>query len=224
MATLGNSGGRNRGKKYKKLKGFEQATPESEAKARDFMKWYGANYDAISTKFVKAHLWNADIATDTALYIYDCIALKGFEIKDYKFYFLRAYHGACIADKKEKYKIPKEYLDATIIYMKSKEGPKEFPSARYSDNLISPDYNYFEFENENDKLKTEILEYVRGNYDSVAIALFEIYVGLLPNTSYKRLADFLGIKPTKVWTNIGQIRKDVAQKFDEKHNNLLSLI
>lgn len=206
MAKYGNSGGRNKGKKYKKLHGFEQATPETEARAREFMQWYGDNFDALRDKLIYDHLYDDEIATDTALYLYDCIALKGFVIKDYKFYYLRAYHTARLAALKKR--TPEVSIDDEERIIQ----------------LSAPDFNYEKYEAVVDQLNTEILEYVRANYDAVAVSLFEIYIGLQPDISYKRLAVMLDIPVTKIWTSIGAIRKGVAAEFGARKGYLLSHI
>lgn len=196
MATYGNSGGRNRGKKYKKLQGCEQATPESEARARHFMEWYGATFDELREKLIYEHLFDDEVLTDTALYLYDCIALKGFIIQDYKFYYLRAYHTARLA--------------------KLKKRPFEIHDEDRLEQLSASEFNTEQYENTVAALNTEILYYVREKYDPFAVSLFEIYIGLQPDISYKRLAALLGVPITQVWTNIGAIRKDVSTKFNKK--------
>lgn len=203
---MGNRGGKNKGKKYKKLKGYEQPTPETAKRARDFMDWYGENFQDLRDRLIYDHLYDDEIATDTALHLHECIALKGFIIKDYKFYYLRAYHTARLAHlKKRRYDLP---LDDEETYLQ----------------LEACDFDYETYERVVDELNGEILEYVRANYDEIAVSLFEIYIGLQPDTSYRRLSVMLDIPVTKIWVSIGAIRKDVAERFAERKEYLLSII
>lgn len=199
MAKYGNSGGRNRGKKYKK---FQQATPESKVKAREFMDWYGANYGAIKNKI---GVFEEDTANDTALYIYDNIAYKHIEINDFWGYFLRAYHTARLPKYKPK------YAQAEI-------GLEEAPQLR------APDFNYEKYEATVEQINTEILEYVRAKYKPYSASLFEIYVGLQPEVSYTSLAQLLNIPFHKIRYSIREIVKDVGPRFENRKDNLLSMV
>jgi len=201
MARNGNS---NKGKKYVKLRGGEVATPENEARARGFLDWYGAHSETIRKRLIYDHLYDDEIATDTMLGVYDCIAFKGLEVRDYKFYFLRAYHTNYLAAQKRK-SAPPVSMDDT-------------------DMLVAPDFDYDTYEQTVDTLKTEITDYVRNNYDPAACSLFEIYIALYPEMSYKNLAKMLGYPATRVWPIIGQIRKDVLRHFGARKDNLLSAL
>jgi hypothetical protein len=196
--------GRNKGKKYVKLQGFEQATPESEEAAQLFLGWYGANFERIKSKLIFGHLYDDELATDTALMVYDNIALKRFVVVDYQAYFLRAYHTNRIAKAKRK------THETDLSGVECKEELQDFDYEQYE--LIV------------DLLNTEMLDYVRETYDPLSVSLFEIYVGLLPNTSYKRLSELLGIPVTRVWTSIGAIRKDLALQFQSRKDFMLSQI
>ena len=205
MAKYGNSGGKNKGKKYKKLRGFEQATPESEAAARKFMDWYGSNFEKLKRELIyKGRGFDDEIATDTALTIYDAIALKGAQIESYKHYYFRAYHTNCLRAAQAKKNNTVSIDEGTTV--------------------IASTFNYETYEAVVDQLNTEIIEYVRANYDEVAVALFEIYIGLQPDISYRRLSVLLNIPFTKIETKIGAIRKDVAVRFNPRKDFLLSLI
>lgn len=210
--------GRNKGKKYRKLQGFEQATEETEARAAAFMAWYGDNFTRIRDKLIFVHLYDDQVATDTALNVYESIALKGLIVQDYQFYFLRAYHTNRLAMLKRKtYEVPLEF---------SFQSPDE----EYTDFTAllgvadTPDFDYELHEDIVQTLSAEMLEYVRAKYDPLSASLFEIYIGLLPDTSYKRLSELLGIPVTRIWTSIGAIRKDLALQFENRKVYLLSLI
>lgn len=188
----------NKGKKYVKLTGNEIATPAAQARANAFLQWYATSD---MRQFIKPHLYNDEMATDTMLSIYNAIAFKGLECRDPKFYFLRAYHTNCVAAKK---------------------------NARYdtvgleeTGALAAPDFDYESYERAVDKLKSEIMEYVRTNYDAAECSIFEIYVTLLPDVSYKRLAKMLGFPAHHIWPVIKAIKNDVAAVFAERRDFLL---
>jgi len=202
--------GRNKGKKYIKLRGGEIATPENEARAQKFMRWYGYNVEYIRERLIFDHLYDDEVATDTMLYLYECIALKGLAIDKYKWYYLRAYHTNLLAAKKKR----GESLKG-IVYIDDEKVHAQ---------LLAPDFDYAAYESAVDLLKGEILEYVRATYDPVAVSLFEIYVSLQPEMSYKKLAAMLGYPLQKIWPVIGAIRKDLALRYAEKRYFLLSII
>lgn len=214
-AKYGNSGGRNKGKKYVKLRGDEIATPEAEARASEFMKWYGDNFDALRSKLLYDEFYDDEVATDTALYLYDCIAYKGLKIDNYKWYYLRAYHTALLGAKKKNGEARAAFVsvDEPVI-----------GEVMYGDILPAPTFDYTTYEMEIDAVQREILEYVRASYDQVSVSLFEIYVTLQPEMSYKKLARMLGIPANKIWPVIGAIRKDVAVRFADRRDYLLSLL
>lgn len=209
-AKYGNSGGRNKGKKYVKLNGNEIATEENEARAVDFMQWFGANFDVLRCKLLYGQYWDDQVATDTALYLYECIAFKGLRIDNYKWYYLRAYHTALLTSKKKD-------GDQRAAYVSIDE-------PEYGVTLAAPSFDYVTYEKELDAIQTEILDYVRSAYDQVSVSLFEIYVTLQPEMSYKKLARMLGYPANKIWPVIGSIRKDVAVRFADRRGFLLSLL
>lgn len=216
MATYGNSGGRNRGKNYIKLTGSETATPESEARARDFMAWYGANMDGLRRSLYNG-FYDADLMSETALHIYNCIALKGLRVDNYRGYYLRAYHTTRMAALKR----DSENQERTV---RIDYGTDRNPARVEAEIVPHPaDGDRKAYEVAAARLENEILEYVRAKYDAAAVALFEIYVALRPDISYKRLSELLGWPLCKIWPVMGAIRKDVAAHFGERNRQLLTI-
>lgn len=210
MAKYGNSGGKNKGKKYTKLTGFEIPTLENERRARNFMKWYGAHFEELkSDLYYRGRVFDDQIATDTALIIYDAIALKGARIASYADYFFRAYHTNSMKGQVNGVGFAKDHV---------------FIDDHHADALAAPEYNYALYEDVVDTLNREVLEYVRANYSDFDACIFEIYLGLLPETSYKKLAALLDIPITKIWQAIGAIKKDVRVTFKDRKAFLLSLL
>lgn len=188
---MARNGNKNTGKKYVKLRGGETPTREAEARAQDFLQWYGANCEYIRERLIYAHLYDDALATDTMLNMYDGIALKGHDIRDYKFYFLRAYHTNFIAKRRGA-----DWVDLDFDV--------EDTSADVEDSAI-------------DQILVEVLDYVRDNFSPAECSLFEIYVGLLPDISYSKLAKMLGLSLSQVWQVIGAIRKDLKTHYKARY-------
>lgn len=198
-------------KKYIKLQGHEKPTPESERRAKAFMRWFSLRFDTLRNEWLYAGKFDDEVATDTALYIYDCIALKGLQIKGkYKWYYLRAYHMRLLAVQKKRGEEARRsvYLDDPDVLL----------------DLAAPTFDYEYFEALVDAINTDMLEYVRANYPPLDASLFEIYIALQPDMSYKRMGKMLGYSPNKIWPVIGAIRRDLAEKFADKRYYLLSLV
>lgn len=216
MARYGNSDGNNKGKKYKKLQGWETATPENEARARAFMAWYGANFDTLRKKLIyKGRGFNDEVATDTALLIYDAISLKGVRVKHFAMYFFRAYHTNAM--KLGRDNMAEEDNLFRLDAIKDMEEDKDIRG-----ELMACDFNYEDYEARVDLIDSEILDYVRAVYPPFECSIFEIYIGLLPEISYRKLAEMLGVQYTFIWTAIGAIRKDCAKRFKKRKDYLLS--
>jgi hypothetical protein len=96
--------------------------------------------------------------------------------------------------------------------------------ASFSELLAAPEYDYEAQEQVVDTIEKEITEYVRTNYDPAACSLFEIYIALRPETSYKKLAKMLGFPVQWVWPVIGAIKKDLIANYSNRKDYLLSLL
>ncbi len=195
--------------KYVKLKGYETPAPEDLKRAQRFMNWYGMRFDRLRREWLYAGKFDDEVATDTALYIYDCIALKGLQIKGkYKWYFLRAYHMRFIAEQKKKGARQFVYLDDPDVSL----------------DIAAPTFDYEQFENMIDQFTGEMLDFVRENYAPLDASLFEIYIALQPDMSYKRMGKMLGYPVHKIWPVIGAIKRDLSTRFIDKRSFLLSLV
>ncbi len=177
------------------------ASPANEAKADAFMQWYAANMDKLRHYVTE---YDEDIFTAAFLRAYDAIARHGTSVKNKTAYFLQTYRAAFLDSRR------------SPASGKVEEGVIA--------NLAAPDFDSDAYEDAVAAINAELLEYVRQNYDEVAVSLFEIYVGLLPDISYKRLSNMLGIPATKIWPVIGQIKKDLAKRFAGKRHFLLSRV
>lgn len=184
-----------------KKKPLLDIAPDCEARARAFMEWYSLNTDRL--KYYVDH-YDEDLFTDAFLRAYEAIARRCTVVRDYTGYFLRTYRAT--------------YLDAK----------KAAGSRRADENAITrlqqPEFNSELYENIAALLNAEVLEYVRDSYDEISVSLFEIYVGLAPEMSYRRIADMLGLSEHVVRFRIMPIKKDVVERFGARKNFLLSLL
>lgn len=196
-----NAKGNNTGKKYIKLRGDETPTPENEARAREFMEWYAVNMKNLEY-YVQGSggVFDADIFNDTFFRVYDTIALKGRHIQDFTGFFIRAYRNTYINSKKVD-----RYTELDI-------------------DVQDTDFDSYQYEEIIETINSEVMAYVQDNYDEVSVSLFEMYVGLAPDISYKRLANMLGYQEFKIWPVIGKIKKDVTKRFGERKDFLLSIV
>lgn len=198
----------NKGKKYIKLTGYEVATPESQARADEFLNWYAQNLHSLKRKLAhNGRTYDEDVASETAILIYDAIALKGAKVESFAHYFFRAYQTNALRAKQGESKYAAEVLriDASVT-------------------IEAPTYDFAAFEKEADELSAEILQYVRENYAPLVCSLFEIYIGLQPETSYNKLSAMLGIPRSTIERNITAIRKDVAEAFSTRRDFIRTLI
>lgn len=211
MGTYGNSGGRNKGKHYVKLKGDEAPTPENEARAREFLEWYAGTEEELKRTLFPGFR-EEELMVETAIGIYDAIALKGRRIDNYRGYYLRAYHTARLAAKKKAGE--EEARRVGIEELRRRPGRTEGAFEMQTEGV---DESGEEAPGRRGDLKEEVMEFVRGRYDEGAVALFEIYVALWPEISYKRLAEMLGWPLHRIWPILGRIRREVALRFKGRY-------
>lgn len=183
-------------KKYIRLTGNEVATPENEARGNDFLNWFAQNREDV-LRCINIEV-DYDLVTDAMLNMYDCIALKGFTIENYKSYYLMAYRNTFLAARKG---APAEDIEGLNVVDAEVIAPPQFDEAH---------------------LLAEILEYVRGNYDTVSVSIFEIYATLYPEFSSASIAELTGLPISRVKATLSAIKKDVADTFVIAHATLLS--
>jgi len=162
-----------------------EVSPENEAKARAFMDWYGANMNSLRYYVQGSGIaYDEDLFTDAFLRAYDAISRRGTEVRSYTGYFLQTYRSAFLDSKKKP--TTSEPLTADLPAPES-DTPGE----------------------EAVEVTAEVLEYVRRNYDEFDVSLFEVYAGLSPDISYRRMASMLGVPASKIWPAMSKIKKDV---------------
>lgn len=210
MTKYGNSGGKNRGKKYKKLTGYEVATPESTKRARAFMIWYGHNFERLKVVLkYRGRGFNDEVATDTALKIHDDILLKDLRIGSYKHYYFRAYHTNAMRNARDETR-------QNVIF-------SPLSNNNSAVEIEAPSFDSAYYEEVSDALNTELLDYVSANYSPYKCSIFEIYIGLQPDVTCRSLSIMLGLAEHIVWTVLNEIRQDVCAKFKGRKDYLLTL-
>lgn len=189
-----------KGSKYIKLRGDEVATPENQRRADLFMKWYGAVFAKCALPYQRSAEFDSDTAGDTALQIYDDIALKGRKIKSYKNYFFLAY----TTNYKKRYKTNSE------VPLSEAELEEVAKCQAERNKLIHA-------------LRSDILEYVRERRPPFDCALFEIYEGLYPDISYARMAEMLGLNVRQIDTSMAETRRIIVRKYSGRYGYLRTL-
>lgn len=197
MGYYGNSGGRNRGKKY--IRGGAALPPsaESEERAQAFACWFAREEESILAYLSKRGDFDAESYGAAYLSVWDAIARKGVIVTNYRPYFLRAYFttrlsrrvGDC---KREAGHVPIEEVRGLHSPSKEDEGGGE------KTPLPSLD---------------EVLDYVRAEYPGEGAAYFEMYVALWPDVTYDRVAEIAGVTRFAVWSVMGRIRRDLEARW-----------
>lgn len=183
-------------------KALVEGPPENRAKAKDFLEWFAVERERVEFYIRGCLDYDEDLVSDALIRTHDAIVRRGTDVDDYLGYFLYVYKNT--------------FLDA------AKAKTRYTVQAENVRGLAAPDYDSAAYEDAVEAINAEVMDYVRESYDEVAVSLFEIYVGLLPDISYKRLSRILGIPATKIWPVIGRIKKDVAERFGGRRSFLLS--
>lgn len=201
---LANSNGANKGKKYIRLTGDEVITPEREAEVLKFTKWFNDNCEAVSKSITTKEKIDPEIFANTYITMYESIAFKKLNTKDYKAYFCRAYYtnkiGAKVKDQKHN---ARHYdLDGTW-------------------NLVDNSLDDEEMVKEAEKLNNDILDYVRDTYEPLEFSLFEIYIHAKPSMSYKKLSEITKVPYYRIADSLSTIIKDVRTTFRDRKESII---
>ena len=186
---LGNTAGKNKGKKYLKIKGSEVITAENQGKADHFKYWFGENYARLCRELAQKDTLDSDIMNETFLRIHDKILYGGLVIKDYKAYFHRAFftnYMQVIID------ISKGILSSVDGYDTTDDSDDDEPMIRTKT-----------------RLENDILDYIYEKYPVRDFELFKMYVSLKPAINYEQLAGITNISQSRISETISKIRKDV---------------
>lgn len=187
------------------------ATPEAQARGDKFLRWFSQAMPLIRGKWLEN--CNEDAMQDAALRVYDAILYRELRIRVYRAYYMMTYCNEC--NKAKASATSAGYLDSVTGEYFATDEPVELSIAD-EDTDAATDWH-----DAVDTLGAEVLAYVNEHYDPVQAAIFEIYMGLLPDTSYRKLAQLLGFPFNTIWRTIGAIQADVRVAFGERKNKLL---
>lgn len=201
----------NKGKKYVKLTGGEIATREGERNAARFMCWFAARFDEIKKAYGAA--FNDEVAVDTALTVREALLYKNrIIVGKYRHYYIRAYNINMIQHHKAERARTARHVDID----------DDADGRPLSETIAAVDYDPHEYEIAVNTLRAEVLEFVRAFHDPLNVALFEVYIELSPDVSYRRMADMFGVPYRQVWQGVGEVKRDVAHWFAERRAFLLN--
>jgi len=188
---LGNTAGKNKGKKYLKIKGNEEITAANQAKADHFKYWFGENYMKLRRELIQKDTFDEDILNETFLRIHDKILYGGLVIKDYKAYFHRAFFT--------------NFMQVTINIAK-----RMLASIDGHDTIDDEDDDT-ELYMSKEKLQDDILGYVFNRYPVRDFELFKMYISLKPAINYAELSKITAISQSRISETISKIRKDIQK-------------
>jgi hypothetical protein len=188
---LGNTAGKNKGKKYLKITGKEEITVENQAKADHFKYWFGENYMRLRHELIQKDTFDEDVLNDTFLRIHDKILFGGQVVKDYKAYFHRAFFTNFMQETINLSKGITSSLDGFDV-MDDSDSASELIRAKM-------------------QLESDILEHVRSNYSSGDYELFRMYVSLKPAVKYADLSKLTRISTSRISETILKIRRDICR-------------
>lgn len=192
---LGNSFGKNKGKKYF-IRGKHDQNPDVlyAEKAEAFNEWFSRNYNALAQALQNKYALSDDALNDTYIRMYESILYCGLDIKDYKSYFFRSYYTNYVNDSVKN----SRYIQLLPNYDKS-----------------DTDSEYFmEMEMKQKRLESDIFAYIYENYDIRDFELFKMYISLKPAINYTSLAEITGLKSHNIQRTISKIKKDVRRHHD----------
>lgn len=187
---LGNSGGKNTGKKYLKLTGEESISLENQQKYDQFTQWFEISWNEIKNQLIIKGLYNSDIINDTFLKIGTKILYGGLEIKDYPSYFMRS----CFTNN----------MQATIAestYIRRHE------SIDVAEFLVT---DHLAYESSLRELQQDIFDHIRIKYSPKQVYIFETYIiNKADKYSFRKLAEVCGISTYTIHTIVTEILKEI---------------
>lgn len=189
--VLGNSNGKNRGKKYLRKNEIDVVFAD---RANHFNEWISKNYNMLIQALIDVDIFDEDIFHETYKNVYEKILFSDIYGNNYRDYLMRAYY-------------------TNLILSKSKESRfcELLPNADKED--IDSDY-FLELEEKQKYLETDIMNYIYLNYNIQDFELFKMYMSLKPAVNYSTLAKITGIKPYNIQRSISKIKKDIRDNKD----------
>ncbi|MEN9917991.1 MAG: hypothetical protein RL662_427 [Bacteroidota bacterium] len=188
---LGNTGGKNKGKKYLKITGNETITAQNSAMANAFAQWFGDNHRKLKTELIHKGTHNDDIVSETFLRIHDKILYGGLDVLEYKAYFHRAYFTNYIQD-----------------CMKQSKQAQLFVNDEMATQSID---NYLEMTEavlQQQQLIADTIRFIKQRFAPDAYNMFVVYLES-DTKQYCSVAEKLGLATEDVSQTIGRIKRIV---------------
>lgn len=186
---LGNTAGKNKGKKYLKITGNEVITVENQAKADHFKYWFGQNFSKLRGELIQKDTLDDDIMNETFLRIHDKIIYGGLVIKDYKAYFHRAFFTNYM----------QVIIDLSKGILSSMDGIDTTDDSEDDAPMIATKI----------RLENDIFDYIYDKYSVRDFELFKMYVTLKPAINYEILSTMTNISKSRISETISKIRRDI---------------
>lgn len=202
---LGNSGGKNRGKKYLKIRGDEIITPENQVKADSFKQWFGSMYKTLQKELINKDTYDEDVLNDTFLRLYDKVLYGGLVIANYKAYFHRAFFTNFIQNTINKGKLSEKFVELDYE-TNTKDESEDIKNSLRLEILFSK----------------KILNYIRQKYPTSEFEIFKMYVSAIPKITYSELSVITGLPQDQIGNIISPIKKDILnnKEFTEQRKTM----
>lgn len=201
---LGNSFGKNKGKKYF-MRGKHDQNPDIlyAEMAEEFNTWFGQNYSNMVMALKEKYIFDDDTTNDTYIKIYENILFCGIKIECYRSYFFRSYYTNYINSSMRN----SRFIELTPNY----------------DKLDNNSEDIIELEAKQKKLEADIFNYIYANYNIRDFELFKMYMSLKPAINYVSLSNITGLKTHKIQNTICKIKKDIRRnrEFEKRCKEVL---
>lgn len=162
--------------------------------ADNFATWFIENQSKVINHIKGGALaYDEDALQDTFIKIFEMLQRRKTAIRDPLGYFLTCYRSVCL-DKIKKRKLETIPVD---------EAPQVYNRADVA-NDEAADFR---------EINADMLEWVRGRYSEKKVSIFEMYTGMYPDVSYRKLSKLVGLGYARIGAIIGEIVRDLNANF-----------
>lgn len=190
---LGNSNGKNRGKKYIMRDRADYVPAKGgAAKAEAFSQWFNETYHSLVAELHAKDMFDDEVLNETYLRMYDYILYSGSKIENYRSYFIRSFF-------------------TNLIQGKVKENRYRSIDDTYDE--VDAAYD-FDLEVRQQQLEQDIFTYVYGKYKIREFELFKMYVSLKPAVNYEVLSKITHLKVHHIQGVVSKIKSDICRNSD----------
>lgn len=188
---LGNTGGKNLGKKYLKIKGDEPITQANQQKTDAFNKWFEREYASLKRNILsKDTVCDDEILHETYLRIVNKILHGGLVINDYASYFHRSYftNKIQLAIKENR------FVDFDLSHLQQIDESKE---------------NIEIMKNQEETIQA-IKDFVKEHYPND----YNLFMGnMVDGITYPKLSEQTGIKEHVIQRKVSAIKNALKKEF-----------